>query len=139
MFEIEKWHPLLIQIAREVVMVAQAQEIKLLPFNGFEPYSFSEGASYEAGVKSLLDLAEHNRPHTKTHSGVWRDLAVHKRKTEVDMIMGSVLPIAKKYGIKIPFFTHIVEIIHNIESGKDIQGDHHLDEMAQILKNKNKS
>jgi 2-dehydropantoate 2-reductase len=136
MFEIEKWHPLLIEIGREIVQVAMAQKIKLLPFNGFEPYSYSTEASYEDGVKSLLALAEHNRPHTKTHSGVWRDLAVNKRKTEVDMIMGAVLPIAREYGIAIPFCTRIIETIHNIESGNDVQGDHHLDQMAEMLENK---
>ena len=133
MFEMEKWHPLLIHLGREIVSVAQAQGISLLPFNGFDPQAFSENASDADGVKSLLDLAEHNRPHTKTHSGVWRDLAVHHRKTEVDTIMGSVLPIAEHHGIAIPVTIQVIEAIHQIEEGKDIQGDHHLDRIAETL------
>ncbi len=135
MFEMEKWHNVLIHLGREIVAVATAEGITLLPFNGFDPYAFSAEASYEDGVKSLLALAEHNRPHTKTHSGVWRDLAVHKRKTEVDMIMGAVLPFAKKHGIAIPLTTQVIEAIHMIEDGKDVQGDHHLDRIAKTVRN----
>ncbi len=133
MFEMEKWHRLLIGLGREIVSVAQAEGISLLPFNGFDPRAFSQGAGDAAGVKSLLDLAEHNRPHTKTHSGVWRDLAVHHRKTEVDTIMGAVLPIARKHGIAIPISIQVIEAIHQIEEGRDVQGDHHLDRIAEVL------
>jgi 2-dehydropantoate 2-reductase len=83
----------------------------------------------------IIPLTKHNRPHTKTHSGVWRDLAVHKRKTEVDMIMGAVLPFARKHGIAIPLTTRVIEAIHMIEDGKDVQGDHHLDRIAKTVQN----
>lgn len=135
MFEMEKWHQVLIHLGREIVSVATAEGIELLPFNGFDPSAFGENASYEDGVKSLLALAEHNRPHTKTHSGVWRDLAVHKRKTEVDMIMGAVVPIARKHGIAIPLTTQVIEAIHMIEDGKELQGDHQLDRIAKTVQN----
>lgn len=133
MFEMEKWHRLLISLGREIVSVARAEGIPLLPFNGFDPEAFGPGASYEEGVKSLWDLAEHNRPHTKTHSGVWRDLAVHKRKTEVDMIMGPVLPVAEKHKIPTPLCIGVIDAIHMIEDGVDVQGDHHLDRLAALL------
>lgn len=133
MFEMEKWHKVLINLGKEIVSVAMAEEITLLPFNGFNPYAFSPNASYEEGVESLLALAEHNRPHTKTHSGVWRDLAVNKRKTEVDMIMGAVLPFAQKHDINIPLTTLVIEAIHRIENGEDVQGDHHIDRIAKTL------
>lgn len=133
MFDMEKWHSLLIHLAREIFLVAQAEGVTLLPFNGFDPDAFRPGASDEDGVRSLLALADHNRPHTKTHSGVWRDLAVHKRKTEVDKIMGAVLPVAKKHGIATPLCTGVIEAIHSIEAGTDVQGDHHLDRLAETL------
>jgi 2-dehydropantoate 2-reductase len=132
MFEMEKWHNVLIKLGKEIVSVATAEGITLLPFNGFDPNALCANASYEDGVRSLLALAEHNRPHTKTHSGVWRDLAVHKRKTEVGMIMGAVLPFAQKHGIDIPLTIQVIETIHMIENGETVQGDHHLDRIAQV-------
>lgn len=133
MFEMEKWHDLLIALGREIVSVAGAEGIRLLPFNGFDPGAFAADAGPEQGKASLWALAEHNRPHTKTHSGVWRDLAVHRRKTEVDTIMGAVIPVAEKHGIAIPLTRQVIQAIHAIESGQDVQGDHHMDRMAAGL------
>ncbi len=133
MFEMEKWHDLLIELGREIVSVARAEGIPLKSFNGFDPGAFEAHAGRAQGQASLLALAEHNRPHTKTHSGVWRDLAVHRRKTEVDTIMGAVIPVAEKHGIAIPLTRQVIQAIHAIESGRDVQGDHHMDRMAAGL------
>lgn len=133
MFEMEQWHRVLFKLGKEVVSVALAEGVSLMEFNGFDPYAFDTNATFDDGVKSLLALAEHNRPHTKTHSGVWRDLAVHKRKTEVDMILGAILPIAKNHGIAVPLTAQIVETIHMIERGEAVQGDHHMDRIADTV------
>jgi len=134
MFEMDKWHDLLIELGREIVCVARAEGIRLKSFNGFDPAAFEADADRAQGEASLLALAEHNRPHTKTHSGVWRDLAVHRRKTEVDTIMGAVIPVAEKHGIDIPLTRKVIQAIHDIESGRDVQGDHHMDKMAAGLR-----
>ena len=49
------------------------------PFDGFDP----------ADLEGSIDrLAEFNRRSSKTHSGIYRDLAVRHRKTEGDAILG---------------------------------------------------
>jgi 2-dehydropantoate 2-reductase len=70
------YRPLLIAIAAEVL--AQAP-VRALPLDGFDP----------ADLDGSLDrLAEFNRKSAKTHSGIYRDLAIRHRKTEVDAILG---------------------------------------------------
>ena len=51
-----------------------------------------------AATRSLDDLVAHNRRSTKTHSGIWRDLAVRKRPTEVDAQLGIVVTLAREAG-----------------------------------------
>jgi 2-dehydropantoate 2-reductase len=132
-FETEKWHDLLIALGREIISVARAEGVNPLPFNGFDPSAFDRGAGRETGKASLMALAEHNRPHTKTHSGIWRDLAVHHRTTEVTPIMGAVIPVAEAHGIDIPVTRAVIQAIHDIESGRAVQADHHLDKIAAEL------
>jgi 2-dehydropantoate 2-reductase len=70
------YRPLLTAVAGEVLR--QSPE-PALPLDGFDP----------ADVAGSLDrLAEFNRTSAKTHSGIYRDLAIRHRKTEVDAILG---------------------------------------------------
>ena len=70
------FQPMLIELARQVL--AQAP-VSPMAFDGFDPADL-------AG--SLGRLAEFNRGSAKTHSGVYRDLAVRHRPTEVGAILG---------------------------------------------------
>ena len=65
--------------------MATARGVQPLGFNGFDPAAFMPGARLSrAARRSIAAMAEFNRHTAKTHSGIWRDLAVRKRKTEVD-------------------------------------------------------
>ena len=69
------------------------------------------------GARSLDDLVAHNRRSAKTHSGIWRDLAVRKRPTEVDAQLGIVVTLGARAGVPTPLTARLVELIHEIESG----------------------
>ena len=70
------YRPLLIAVATEVL--AQAP-VTPLPLDGFDP----------ADLDGELDrLADFNRRSAKTHSGIYRDLAIRHRPTEVRAILG---------------------------------------------------
>ena len=49
-----------------------------------------------AAERSLDELVAHNRRSAKTHSGIWRDLAVRKRPTEVDAQLGIVVDARRR-------------------------------------------
>ena len=110
--------PALASLAREVMAVAAAEGVTPRGFNGFEPAAFASHANPAAAAVSLSALADFNRHTAKTHSGIWRDLAVRKRRTEVDPQIGIIVDIAKGHDIETPYLARLVSLIHDIENGR---------------------
>jgi 2-dehydropantoate 2-reductase len=74
-----------------------------------------------------------NRKSAKSHSGIWRDLAVRKRRTEVDALLGPVVRIGEQLGVPTPLTAHLVGQIHEIEDGRRPQQRANLDELMALL------
>jgi len=110
--------PALMGLAREVMLTAVSEGVIPKPFNGFEPTAFMPGAGDMSARKSLADLADFNSRTAKTHTGIYRDLAVRKRKTEVDQQLGVIVEIAAGHGIDTPLLSRLVALIHDIEEGR---------------------
>jgi len=106
------------RLAREVMAVAAALGVTPVGFNGFDPAAFAPGAS-EAGARaSIAALAEFNSRTAKTHTGIYRDLAVRKRKTEVDPQIGVIAELGREAGVATPAILRLVALIHDIEEGR---------------------
>jgi len=110
--------PAFIALAREVTAVARARGVRPRGFNGLDPTAFAPDASEDAARASLAALAEFNRHTAKTHSGVYRDLAVRRRKTEVDPQLGIVARFGSEAGVATPVLEKLIELIHEIEGGR---------------------
>lgn len=91
------YQPMLTELARQVL--AQAP-VTPMAFDGFDPADL-------AG--SLGRLAEFNRGSAKTHSGIYRDLAVRHRPTEVEAILGP---------LDGPLVRRVAELVTAIEHGE---------------------
>ncbi|MBI3429102.1 MAG: hypothetical protein HY050_03405 [Actinobacteria bacterium] len=104
-----KYRPLMMAIAREVL--AQAP-VTPEAFDGFDPNDLDA---------SLDRLVAFNRKSAKTHSGIYRDLTVRKRKTEVDDLLRD---------LKGPLTNFVGAIIHSIERGERICEVANLDLLA---------
>jgi 2-dehydropantoate 2-reductase len=89
--------PLLVAVAREVLDQAP---VTPMAFDGFDPDDL-EG--------SLAPLVAFNRRSAKTHSGIYRDLMVRHRPTEVPAHLG---------GLQGPMLRRVVELITEIEQGR---------------------
>ena len=109
---------ILAEIGKEVIATAFAEGVQPEGFNGFQPLAFSPTASRAEIKKCMLQLTEFNSRSAKTHSGIHRDLAVRKRTTEVDHQPGLVAQIAHRHNIPTPKLNRLVELIHDIESGR---------------------
>lgn len=108
-----------IAIAREILAVANARGVRAESFDGFDPNAYLPGASAGSAERSLDALVVHNRKSAKTHSGIWRDLAVRKRTTEVDAQLGIVVELGREAaGVPTPLTARVVELIHEIERGE---------------------
>jgi 2-dehydropantoate 2-reductase len=91
------FRPLFVALAREVLDQAAARPE---PFDGFDP------ADLDGSIERLVEF---NRRSAKTHSGVYRDLAVRRRPTEVDAVLGPL-------GGDLVALTR--ELVHAIERGE---------------------
>jgi 2-dehydropantoate 2-reductase len=115
--EAPEHRPLMKVLALEVVSVAMARGVKLEGFDGFDPHSFAPTAPEGAAEASLDDLVAFNRASAKTHSGIWRDLAVRKRRTEVDAQLGPVVRLGEEVGAATPLARALIRQIHELEEG----------------------
>ncbi len=128
-----EYRPLLRALGREVVGVALARGVALKSFDGFTPLAFRPQGHVEDAERSLDDLVAFNRASAKTHSGIWRDLAVRKRPTEVDAQLGVVVRLASQAGVSTPLTEGIIRQIHEIESGERTLGWDNLEELRSDL------
>jgi 2-dehydropantoate 2-reductase len=108
-FDDPAYHPLLLAVAREVLGQAP---VRPLPLDGFDPDDLPG---------SLPRLADFNRRSAKSHSGIYRDLAVRRRKTETEAILGPLRGF---------LITRIAELIAAIEAGTRTCSRENLDLLA---------
>jgi len=79
-------------------------------------------------------MVAHNRRSAKSHSGIWRDLAVRKRKTEVDAQLGMVVEIAAIHALTTPLVARLVQLVHEIEDGARPMDRANLDALAEAMR-----
>lgn len=118
-------------LGQEVMRLAVAEGVTPLGFNGFDTRAFTDGDP-KAISHSIAAMVAHNRNTAKTHSGIYRDLAVRKRKTEVDAQMGIMVKLGLSHGIPTPALSAMCALIHDIEAGRRRQSLRLLDEMLPL-------
>ena len=128
-----QYRALYVALSQEILAVAQARGVTPESFDGFDPSAYLATAPVGAAAQSLDHLVAHNRKSAKTHSGIWRDLAVRKRPTEVDAQLGIVVELGRAAGIATPITARLVALIHEIEVGARVQSLDALDELASLV------
>jgi 2-dehydropantoate 2-reductase len=119
------------RLGAEVMAVCRAENIQPMGFNGFDPLAFMPDAPEDAARASIEKMVAFNRTSTKTHSGVWRDLAVRKRRTEVDAQIAPIAAIGATHGIATPLVARLVAMIHEVEAGTRAQARDNLIDLAR--------
>ncbi|WP_166827976.1 ketopantoate reductase family protein [Brevibacterium limosum] len=109
-------------LAREVYAISDELGIRLESFDAFTPDDYRDGRP-ERVVESAFDsLCRWLEGQTKTRSGIWRDINVRKRPTEVPSQYEPVIAIASEQGVLTPRLRTLVDVIGELERGEVLMG-----------------
>jgi 2-dehydropantoate 2-reductase len=110
----------LVSLVAEGIAVADKVGIHLEPFDEFDPAWYRSAVAGDAGARAraVRAIADHYRGHAKSKTGVWRDLAVRRRRTEVGGLLGPLLDKGEAAGVPMPLTRRLVELIRDVEEGR---------------------
>ena len=113
---IDRHRDLMHALVSEVFEVATRLGITLEPFDAFDPapYAGDDPARKHAATDELVAWL---RTQAKDRSGIWRDLAVRRRPTEVPTHYAPVLEEAHRLGVPTPRLAALLQHISDLEAG----------------------
>ena len=129
-----RYQPVLAALVGEGVSVALSAGVKLESFGAFEPLKLRPSTPAEENeARAVLNrFADQTRSQIKVRSGPWRDLAVRKRPTEVDHMVGWVIEEGRRRNVALPLNEALVRQVKEIERGTRGRGLHNLDELEAL-------
>ena len=124
----------LVGIVGEGLAVADKAGVRVEPFDEFDPAWYRAAVAGDASARgrAMSAIATHYRAHTKTKTGIWRDLAVRRRKTEVDGQLGVLVEKGEALGIAMPLTRRLMELIRDLEEGRRVMDWANLEPLAAI-------
>ncbi len=125
--------PAWLALGREVVAVALARGVTPRGFGQYDPMAFAPGRDVAEAHAAVDWLRDFNAPNAKTHSGIWRDLAVRKRKTEAGAQLNVVPKLAAELGIPTPALNAVGRLIADIEEGRREQSAETFSELMKAI------
>jgi ketopantoate reductase len=105
-------------LVAEGLAVADALGVAVQPVDGFDPRSLRGGESESPAARATWDAhqAYWRRGVTK-RTGIWRDLAIRKRRTEAGPILGAYLAEAARAGRPVPRAQAMLDRYPALEAG----------------------
>src|SRR5919106_1558223 len=106
----------LVALVVESMRVAERAGIRLEAFDEYVPSDYLAAAEGDASARAraMASIARHYRAATKTKTGIWRDLAVRKRKTEVGALLGATVAKARSFGMAMPLTELLIALIEEL-------------------------
>jgi 2-dehydropantoate 2-reductase len=123
---------MLVALVVESMRVAERAGVRLEPFDEYVPSDYLAAADGDASARAraMTSVATHYRAATKTKTGIWRDLAVRKRKTEVGALLGATVAKARSLGMTMPLTERLIALIEELERGQRAMAWANLDELV---------
>ena len=124
---------MLVRLVVEGMAVAEASGVRLVAFDEYDPawYRAASTGDDAAVAQAMMAVSRFYRIHTKVKTGIWRDLAVRKRKTEVDTQAGVIAAKGRSLGIPTPLTDRVIAMIHELEDGRRAMAWSNLEELAR--------
>ena len=131
---IDRYRPLMVELAAEIYEVAARLGVRPEPFDGVEPalYYPRVGRDWAAIQQSLDALVARRRRDQKQRSGIWRDLMVRRRGTEVGDHLGPIMRHADTLGLPLPLTRRVAKLIGDLEADRDKPAWEHLDTLEAL-------
>ena len=125
---------LLANLAGEIVRVADAEGVRSVGFSGYDADAmrFTTPRDWAAIHRCLDRRVIVNRQSLNTHNGVWRDIVITRRPTEIDAQLGLVAEIARQHRLGTPLNDRVIEMIHGLESGRRTRGPANIEELRAL-------
>jgi 2-dehydropantoate 2-reductase len=112
---------LAVELASELLDVASALGVKVCAVDGLEPED----------VEGSLDrIRERVAPTPMT--GMWRDVALRGRPTEVDHMIGTAVELGWRSGRRCARNRRLIAMVHEIERGERHMSPDNLDELGRL-------
>jgi 2-dehydropantoate 2-reductase len=120
----------------ESMETAARHGIRLQSFDGFAPDLMrpKTAEEWKRAVDSFDEMLEIQRHHLQRRTGIWRDLAIRKRKTEVDLRIVDIARRGRSVGVDMSLNERLADLIHEIEAGKRPQSWANLDELGALAR-----
>ncbi|MGH7912818.1 MAG: ketopantoate reductase C-terminal domain-containing protein, partial [Candidatus Dormibacteraceae bacterium] len=109
--------PILHRLVREAMAVPDRLGVALEPFRGFSPETYRA----DRWQPAIDGVATFYGGQVQRRTGVWRDLAVRHRKTEVDCHAGALAVRGRELGLDMSRVERLVALIHGIEQGRPMR------------------
>lgn len=125
---------MLVALVTESMRVADAAGIRLEAFDEYDPADYRAAAQGDASARgrAMSVVAHHYHAHTKTKTGIWRDLAVRRRKTEVGALLGATVAKARTLGLSMPLTERLIAMIADLEEGRRVMSWDNVEELARV-------
>jgi len=135
----ERNRRVVVALLAESVQLARLEGVKLEAFDGFEPDLMTPTTpeAWKAAMDSIDRMADEywrSANRLKKRTGIWRDLVVRKRKTEVDYRIGELVQRGHARGLPMPLNSALWQMIHEIEDGKRAMIPESLRELERMIK-----
>ena len=109
----------LARLCGEVVAVADARGINIEQSDGFDPQAFRNGGTDAARMDASWEAQRRYwGSHDNARTGVWRDLAIFRRPTEVDYQLTPVIEIGRQAGVTTPYLEALHRLVKDIEAAR---------------------
>jgi 2-dehydropantoate 2-reductase len=116
-------------LVREVFAVAAAEGVVLERFDGFDPSGYSADAEVSEANEATDRLVAFMHTLAKKRSGIWRDVVVRRRPTEVPDQFAPVLQLAKEHQVPTPTVCGLLESLRRLEADEVQMGEELLYEL----------
>ncbi|MCP9211548.1 ketopantoate reductase family protein [Streptomyces sp. NEAU-Y11] len=118
-------------VAREVNRIAAAEGHRLERFDAYDPAAFTDRADPTTTQAALDRLVAWLTTMPKDRSGVWRDIAVRGRRTEVHLDLEGHIRRAETHGLPVPLLRRLDQMLTELETGQRTFADANVVELGQ--------